>query len=133
VRASLLRCSVCPAKPDVVTLSSSSTEEALELLFLSPPRDPVSHFSEPSCSSGSDQLEDWPKVNDTTVSVYVALTADVSNSCTSTVNAPRDERKSCAELIYSTLSLTSDFITEASPSKSGGYWCPIEEVKEGED
>jgi hypothetical protein len=97
VRASLLRCSVCPAKPDVVTLSSSSTEEALELLFLSPPRDPVSHFSEPSCSSGSDQLEDWPKVNDTTVSVYVALTADVSNSCTSTVNAPRDERKSCAD------------------------------------
>jgi hypothetical protein len=98
VRASLLRCSVCPTKPDVVTLSSSSTEEALELLFLSPPRDPVSHFSEPSCSSGSDQLEDWPKVNDTTVSVYVALTADVSNSCTSTVNAPRDERKSCADI-----------------------------------
>jgi hypothetical protein len=45
---------------NVVTLSSSDTEEALELLFLSPDRNPVSHVYEPSLSSGSDQYEDWP-------------------------------------------------------------------------
>jgi hypothetical protein len=33
-RASLPHCLVCPTEPDVVTLSSSGTEEALELLFL---------------------------------------------------------------------------------------------------
>jgi hypothetical protein len=60
----------------VVTLSSSGTEEALELLFLSPPRDFVSHISEPSYSSGSDQFDDWPEANDIAVSAYVALIAD---------------------------------------------------------
>jgi hypothetical protein len=75
----------------VVTLSSSDTEEALELLFLSPPRDSVSHISEPSYSSGSDQFDDWPEANDIAVSVYVALIADASSSRISTVNAPRNE------------------------------------------
>jgi hypothetical protein len=77
----------------VVTLSSSSTEEALELLFSSPPHDPISHVSKPSCSFGSDQFDDWPKANDTAASVFVALTVDALSSCISTINAPRDERK----------------------------------------
>jgi hypothetical protein len=75
----------------VVSLLSSDTEEALELLFLSPPHDPVSHISEPSCSSSSDQFEDWPKANDTVASVYVALTMDASISRTLTVNALHGE------------------------------------------
>jgi hypothetical protein len=72
---SLPCCSVCLAEPDVVTLSSSGTEEALELLFSGPPHDSISHVSEPTCSSDSDQFNDWPEANDTAVSVYVALTA----------------------------------------------------------
>jgi hypothetical protein len=35
-RVSLPRYSVCPAEPNVMTLSSSDTKEALELLFPSP-------------------------------------------------------------------------------------------------
>jgi hypothetical protein len=69
----------------VVTLSSSDTEEALELLFSSPPCDPVSHVLEPSCSFGSDHFKDWPEANNTAASVYVALTVNASGSCTSTV------------------------------------------------
>jgi hypothetical protein len=90
--------SVCPAKPDVVALSSSDTKEALELLFLSPPRGPASHVSESSSGSGSDQFEDWPEANNAAVSVYVALTADVPRSRTSPVNAPHIDQESCADI-----------------------------------
>jgi hypothetical protein len=75
----------------VVTLSSSGTKEALELLFLSPHHDLVFHVLEPSCSSGSDQFNDWPEANDTAQSVYVALTANASSSHILTVNALRNE------------------------------------------
>jgi hypothetical protein len=59
VQASLPFCSVQPPEPDVVTVSSSDTEEALELLSLGPCRDlasPVSdgNVREPSLSSGSE-------------------------------------------------------------------------------
>jgi hypothetical protein len=47
-----------PAEHDVVALSSSDIEEALKLLFLSPPHGPVSRVSEPSSRSCHDQLED---------------------------------------------------------------------------
>jgi hypothetical protein len=80
----------------VVTLSSSNTEEALELLFLSPTCNPVSHVSAPLSSPGSDQFEDWPEANDTTVSVYVALTVGASISCTLIVNIPRGNQESRA-------------------------------------
>jgi hypothetical protein len=76
---------------DVATLSSRGTEEALELLFSSPPRDPVSHVLEPSYNFSNDQLDDWSKANDTAASVYVALTIDGSSSHISTVNAPCDK------------------------------------------
>jgi hypothetical protein len=71
----------------MVTLSSSDTEAALELLCLSPTYSPHSRLSEPSSSSGSDLFEDWPEANDMVVSLYVALTADASSSRTSAVSA----------------------------------------------
>jgi hypothetical protein len=82
----------------VVPLLSSDTEEELELLFLSPPRGPASHVSEPFSSSGSDQFDDWPEANDTTASVYVALTTYVLSSHISIVNSPHDDRESRADI-----------------------------------
>jgi hypothetical protein len=78
----------------VVTLSSSNTEVALELLSLSPTRGPHSRLLELPSSSSSDLFEDWPEANDMAMSVYVALTTDVSSSCTSTVNVPCGDQKS---------------------------------------
>jgi hypothetical protein len=72
----------------VVNLSSGNTEEALELLSLSPTHGPPSRPSDPCSSSGSNLFEDWPKANDMAVSVYVALIADASSSCASTAIAP---------------------------------------------
>jgi hypothetical protein len=92
------------AEPDVVTLSSSDTKEALELLSLSPDRGVSSQPSrvgggggnaqEPSSGSnfGSDLFEDWPKANDMAVSIYVALTAE-SSSQAPIANALHNERK----------------------------------------
>jgi hypothetical protein len=93
-QASIPHCSTLPTEPDMVTLSSSDIEEALELLFSSPDHDHVSQVSKPSSCSGSDLFEDWPKANDTTASVYVALTADASCSHASTADAPCGDRES---------------------------------------
>jgi hypothetical protein len=82
----------------VVTLSSSGTEEALELLFLGPPRDSVSHIWKPSYSSSSDQFDDWPEANDTSASVYVAFTTNALTSCISTVNALHGDQESRADI-----------------------------------
>jgi hypothetical protein len=71
----------------VVTLSSSDTEEALELLFPGPDHDPVSRVSEPSSCSDNDLFEDWSEANDMATNVYFALTTDASSSRTSTANA----------------------------------------------
>jgi hypothetical protein len=48
----------------MVTLSSSDTEEALELLFLHADHDNVSRVSEPSSCSNSDLFKDmiWRRV-----------------------------------------------------------------------
>jgi hypothetical protein len=81
----------------VITLSSSDTEEALELLSLSPARGPHSPLSKLRSSSGCDLFDDWPEANDMAVSVYVALTTDASSSRTSIVSAPHCTRKSCAD------------------------------------
>jgi hypothetical protein len=75
----------------VVTLSSSDTEEALELLFLSPAHGPPSRPSDLCSSSGSDLFEDWPEANDMAASVYVVLSANASSSHMSTTAAPHDE------------------------------------------
>jgi hypothetical protein len=80
---------------DVVNLSSSDTEEALDLLFLSPTHGPRSAASNPRSGSDSDMFKDWPEVNDMAASVYVALTIDASSSRTSTVDALCDIRESC--------------------------------------
>jgi hypothetical protein len=47
-----------PIKADVATLSSTDTEEELELLSLSPTRGPRSPLSEPRSSSASDLFDD---------------------------------------------------------------------------
>jgi hypothetical protein len=96
VRASPPHCSVLPADPEVMILSSSDTEEALELLFLSPPRNLISRVSEPSTSFSSNQFEDWPEANDIVASTYIALTADALSSRILMVNAPRGGPKSYA-------------------------------------
>jgi hypothetical protein len=93
-QAPLPHCSITQSDPDVVTLSSSDTEEALELLSLSPACGPYSRLSEPSSSSDSDLLEDWPEANDISVSVYIALITDASSSRTSAINAPHGECES---------------------------------------
>jgi hypothetical protein len=56
----------------VVTLSSSDTEEALELLSLSPACGRHSQLFEPSLSFGSDLFQDWLEANDMVVSVAVS-------------------------------------------------------------
>jgi hypothetical protein len=96
-------CSVQPAEPYVVTMSSSDTEEALELLSLSPNPDMSSRHSgvdaqelSSSFDVGSDLCEYWPKANDMAVSVYVALIAEPSTSRALMVSAPCSEQKSHA-------------------------------------
>jgi hypothetical protein len=98
VWASLLRNSVCLAKPEVVALSSSDTEEALELLFPSPPRGPVSHVLEPSSGFSNDQFKDWLRASDATIRLYVALTTDVLRSRTSPVNALHNDQESRVDI-----------------------------------
>jgi hypothetical protein len=88
---------VKPAEADVASLSSSDTEEALELLSLSPSRGPYSPLSELCSSSGNDLFDDWPEANFIAVLVYVALTADASSSLASTISAPHCTRKSFAD------------------------------------
>jgi hypothetical protein len=58
MQALIPHCSALPTEPDVVTLSSSDTEEALELLFPHPDHDHVSRVLEPSSCSGSDLFKD---------------------------------------------------------------------------
>jgi hypothetical protein len=79
---------------DVVNPSSSDTEEALNLLFLCPPRGSQSPSLSPRSGSDSDVFEDWPEVNDMAASVYVALIADASSSRVSMVDAMCDVRES---------------------------------------
>jgi hypothetical protein len=97
---------VKPAEDDVVTMLSSDTKEALELLSLSPARDPHSPLSELRSGSSSDLFDDWPEANNIHVSVYVVLTADASSSHTSTVSAPHCTQKSCADGSSTRLSRT---------------------------
>jgi hypothetical protein len=92
-------CSIQPAKPDVVTLSSSDTEEALEFLSLSPTHGLSSHLSEgdaeePSISSYNDLFEYWPEANNMAMNIYVALTVEASSSRASMADA-RQTKISC--------------------------------------
>jgi hypothetical protein len=116
VQASLPCCSVHPTKPDVVTVSSTDTDEALELLSLGPCRDLASQVScgnirEPSSSSGSELFEDWPEANDMAASVCVVLTAKALSSLASTANAMRGQWKS-----HNTDSSTQHCCSETAPS-----------------
>jgi hypothetical protein len=74
-------------KADMVDLSSSDTEEVLELLSLSPACGYHSPLSNLRSSSDSDLFEDWPEANDMAASVYVALIADALSSRVSTADS----------------------------------------------
>jgi hypothetical protein len=80
---------------DMVDLSSSNTEEMLELLSLSPACGYYSPLSKLRTSSESDLFEDWPEANDMAASVYDALTADASSSHASSVDSLHSSQKSC--------------------------------------
>jgi hypothetical protein len=88
-------------------------------LFLSPDHDPISRVSEPSSCSDNDLFEDCPKANDTTMSVYVALTADALSSCASTANAPRGDRES-----HTDSSSTWQSRSQAMPSRRSHWQRP---------
>jgi hypothetical protein len=96
-QAPLLHCSVTPSEPNVVTLSSSDTKEALELLSLSPTFLPHSWLVEPSSSFGSDLFDNWPEANDMATSVYVALIMDASSFCTSAIDVLQGELEPWAD------------------------------------
>jgi hypothetical protein len=65
---------------DMMKLSSSNTEEVLNLLFFSPAHDSCSPVSNLRLGFGSNMFEDWPESNDMAASVYIALTADALSS-----------------------------------------------------
>jgi hypothetical protein len=76
----------------MVTLSSSDTKDALELLSLSPAHDLSSRLSrgdapKPTSSSDNDLFEDWPEANVMAANIYVALTTETSSSRASVANA----------------------------------------------
>jgi hypothetical protein len=72
---------------DVVNLSSSDTEEALDLLFQGPAHSPQYLALNPHSDSDSDMFKDCPEVNDMATSVYVALTVHALSSHASMVDA----------------------------------------------
>jgi hypothetical protein len=81
-------------KADMVNLSSSDTEEVLELLSLSPACGYHSSHSNLRSSSYSELFEDCPEANDKAASVYTALTADASSSRASTADSMCGGKKS---------------------------------------
>jgi hypothetical protein len=83
-------------KVGAITLSSSDTKEALDLLSLSPTRHPCSQSSNLRSGSDSDVFEGWPEANDMDASVYVALIADALSSRASMVGGLHNGRDSCA-------------------------------------
>jgi hypothetical protein len=68
---------------DIVNVSSSDTDEALELLTLASGHSYSSQVAlnnsqvaSSESSTGSEWFEDWPEANDVAASIYVALTTD---------------------------------------------------------
>jgi hypothetical protein len=78
---------------------SSDTDEALDSLFLSPARDSHSPVAQVCSSSDSELFEDWPEANDTTASVYIALSADALSSRASVVDSVPDIQESRAGVL----------------------------------
>jgi hypothetical protein len=74
-------CNAKMPEADMVDLSSSDTEEVLELLPLSPTPGYPSLLSDLRSGSDSELFEDWPEANDMAASVHIALTADALSSC----------------------------------------------------
>jgi hypothetical protein len=108
---------VTPVEAGLVSLLSTDTEKALELLSLSPARGPHSQLLKHRSSSGSDLFDDWPEANDMAMGVYIVLTADASSSRASIVIAPHCTRKSCADG-----SSTRQSHTRATSSRKPRRW-----------
>jgi hypothetical protein len=106
-QASSLHCIIIMPKADVVNMSSSDTEEALDLLFQSPAHGSHSPASNPRSGTDSDMFEDWPEVNDMATSVYVALIVDALSSRASTIDV---------------LCGVREFFTGGSPSQQSHSW-----------
>jgi hypothetical protein len=87
VHASSSYFNVNKTKADVIDLSSSDTEEALDLLYLCPAHGPHYPLSNFHSSFDSDLFEEWLEANDVPLSVYVVLTAYASISRASTVDS----------------------------------------------
>jgi hypothetical protein len=85
-------------KANMADLSSSDTEEVLELRPLSPARGYHSPLSNLRSSSDSELFEHWPEANDMVASVYIMLTAYASSSRALTTDSMRDGRKSRADI-----------------------------------
>jgi hypothetical protein len=106
---------VCPIQciDDVVTVSLSDTEEALELLSLgldcvisSRPSVNDARRLSSSLSAGSEWFEDWPMVNDEPTSVYIASTTEPSSSQqvqVETSDRSRGQSRALAPKVESTL------------------------------
>jgi hypothetical protein len=67
-------------KADMVNLSSSDSEEALELLSLRPAHGYHSPLLNIRSSFDCELFKDWPEAIDMAASVYIALIADASSS-----------------------------------------------------
>jgi hypothetical protein len=95
-QASSTHFNIMMPEADVVNSPSSDTEEALDLLILSPAHGPLSPASGPCLGSDSDVFIDWPEVNDMAASLYVALNVDALSSHASAIDAMCNVRESCA-------------------------------------
>jgi hypothetical protein len=93
VQASSSRLIVTKSQAGVVDISSSDTGALLDSLFFSPSCNSPASLLRPN--SDADSLEDWPEGNDMAATVYVALSADTSNSRKPANDAPCDGRESC--------------------------------------
>jgi hypothetical protein len=105
-------------KADMVDLSSSNTEEALELLPLSPTRGYHSTLSNLWSSSDSELFEDWPEVNDMAASVYIALTSRAVSCWCLKLFPTQGPKVSSWCLVSSTIPFTGGFmlwVTRALP------------------
>jgi hypothetical protein len=98
-----------------VYVSSSDTEDLLNLLFLSPACDsPSAHRR---ASSDTDSFKSCTEVNDMAMSVYVALSADALSSHKPTIDAPDDNRK-CRFSDSSTREMKKTPRCKAAPSNA---------------
>jgi hypothetical protein len=99
-------------KADMVDLSSSNTEEAIELLSLSPARGYPSLLSNLRSSSNSDLFEDWPEANNMAASVCCIDCRCFEFPCINSQFPMRWPKLLCWCLVCSMIPFTGGFINE---------------------